>query len=65
MMSSLYLSSKEGRIWETEQNIHDMIEEFDESIDRKMNLTMQMANIKNMAVKSLLYKKLMEIRKKE
>lgn len=64
MMSSLYLSSKEGRIWETEQNIHDMIEEFDESIDRKMNLTMQMANIKNMAVKSLLYKKLMEIRKK-
>lgn len=64
MMSSLYLSSREGRIRETEQNIHDMIEEFDESIDRKMNLTMQMANIKNMAVKSLLYKKLMEIRKK-
>ena len=40
------------------------IYEFDENIDRKMNLTVQMANIRISEVKSLLYKKITEIQKK-
>ena len=64
MMSSLYLQSREGNIQEIEKNIHGLIDEFDENIDRKMNLTVQMANIRISEVKSLLYKKITEIQKK-
>ena len=64
MMSSLYLQSREGNIEEVEKNIHGLIDEFDENIDRKMNLTVQMANIRISEVKSLLYKKITEIQKK-
>ena len=64
MMSSLYLQSREGNIQEIEKNIHSLIDEFDENIDRKMNLTVQMANIRISEVKSLLYKKITEIQKK-
>ena len=49
---------------EVEKNIHGLIDEFDENIDRKMNLTVQMANIRISEVKSLLYKKITEIQKK-
>ena len=64
MMSSLYLQSREGNMEEVEKNIHGLIDEFDENIDRKMNLTVQMANIRISEVKSLLYKKITEIQKK-
>ena len=64
MMSSLYLQSREGNIEEIEKNIHGLIDDFDENIDRKMNLTVQMANIRISEVKSLLYKKITEIQKK-
>ena len=64
MMSSLYLQSREGNIEEIEKNIHGLIDDFDENIDRKMNLTVQMANIQISEVKSLLYKKITEIQKK-
>ena len=64
MMSSLYLQSCEGNMEEVEKNIHGLIDEFDENIDRKMNLTVQMANIRISEVKSLLYKKITEIQKK-
>ena len=64
MMSSLYLQSREGNIQEIEKNIHGLIDDFDENIDRKMNLTVQMANIQISEVKSLLYKKITEIQKK-
>ena len=64
MMSSLYLQSREGNIQEIEKNIHELIEEFDENIDRKMNLTVQMANIRISEVKSLLYQKITELQKK-
>ena len=64
MMSSLYLQSREGNMEEVEKNIHGLIDEFDENIDRKMNLTVQMATIRISEVKSLLYKKITEIQKK-
>ena len=64
MISSLYLQSRDGNIQEIEKNIHELIEEFDENIDRKMNLTVQMANIRISEVKSLLYQKITEIQKK-
>ena len=64
MMSSLYLQSRERNMEEVEKNIHGLIDEFDENIDRKMNLTVQMANIRISEVKSLLYKKITEIQKK-
>ena len=64
MMSSLYLQSREGNMEEVEKNIHGLIDEFDENIDRKMNLTVQMANIRISEVKSLLYKKITVIQKK-
>ena len=64
MMSSLYLQSREGNMEEVEKNIHGLIDEFDENIDRKMNLTVQMANIRISEVKSLLYKKITGIQKK-
>ena len=64
MMSSLYLQSREGNMEEVEKNIHGLIDEFDENIDRKMNLTVQMANIRISEVKSLLYQKITEIQKK-
>ena len=64
MMSSLYLQSREGNIEEIEKNIHGLIDDFDENIDRKMNLTVQMANIRISELKSLLYKKITEIQKK-
>ena len=64
MMSSLYLQSREGNIEEIEKNIHGLIDDFDENIDWKMNLTVQMANIRISEVKSLLYKKITEIQKK-
>ena len=53
MMSSLYLQSREGNMEEVEKNIHGLIDEFDENIDRKMNLTVQMANIRISEVKPL------------
>ena len=49
---------------EVEKNIHGLIDEFDENIDRKMNLTVQMANIRISEVKSLLYQKITELQKK-
>ena len=64
MMSSLYLQSCEGNMEEVEKNIHGLIDKFDENIDRKMNLTVQMANIRISELKSLLYKKITEIQKK-
>ena len=64
MMSSLYLQSREGNMEEVEKNIHGLIDEFDENIDRKMNLTVQMANIRISEVKSLLYQKITELQKK-
>ena len=64
MISSLYLQSRYGNIQEIEKNIHELIEECDENIDRKMNLTVQMANIRISEVKSLLYQKITEIQKK-
>ena len=64
MISSLYLQSRDGNIQEIEKNIHELIEEFDENIDRKMNLTVQMANIRISEVKSLLYQKITELQKK-
>ena len=64
IMSSLYPQSREGNMEEVEKNIHGLIDEFDENIDRKMNLTVQMANIRISEVKSLLYKKITEIQKK-
>ena len=54
MMSSLYLQSREGNIQEIEKNIHGLIDDFDENNDRKMNLTVQMANIQISEVKSQL-----------
>ena len=53
MMSSLYLQSREGNIEEIEKNIHGLIDDFDENIDWKMNLTVQMANIRISEVKPL------------
>ena len=53
MMSSLYLQSREGNIEEIEKNIHSLIDDFDENIDWKMNLTVQMANIRISEVKPL------------
>ena len=64
MMSSLYLQSREGNMEEVEKSIHGLIDEFDENIDRKMNLTVQMANIRISEVKSLLYQKITELQKK-
>ena len=49
---------------EVEKSIHGLIDEFDENIDRKMNLTVQMANIRISEVKSLLYQKITELQKK-
>ena len=64
MMSSIYLNSKEGNLKEIENLISDMIDEFDENIDSKMSLTTQLSNIQINEVKSLLFKKITEIHKR-
>lgn len=61
MMSSIYLQSKEGNMREIEATISKLMDEFDEDIDKKMNLTNQLANIQINEIKSLLYSKITEI----
>lgn len=61
MMSSIYLQSKEGNMQEIESTISKLMDEFDEDIDKKMNLTNQLANIQINEIKSLLYSKITEI----
>lgn len=62
-MSSLYLSSQEGDIENVEKSLKTMINDFDEHIGKKMNITNQLANIQIPEVKSLLMKKMTEIQK--
>lgn len=62
-MSSLYLSSQEGDIENVEKSLKTMINDFDEHIGKKMNITNQLANIQILEVKSLLMKKMTEIQK--
>lgn len=61
MMSSLYLQSKEGQMENIEKSLSNMIEEFDENIDSKMNVTNQLANVQMIELKSLLFQKLTKI----
>lgn len=58
MMSSIYLQSREGNTEEIEKTISRMIDDFDEEIGKKMNLTNQLANIQMNEVKSLIYQKI-------
>lgn len=62
-MSSLYLSSQKGDIENVEKSLKTMINDFDEHIGKKMNMTNQLANIQIPEVKSLLMKKMTEIQK--
>lgn len=63
MMASLYLKSTQGDVKAVEQDLHQLISEFDENIDKKMNLTNQIANIHCTELKSLLFQKMTEIEK--
>lgn len=65
MMVSLYLQSKEGNVQEIEQQIAQMMNDFDDSIGEKMNLVAQLSNIKISEIKSLLMEKLTIIQKKK
>lgn len=62
-MSSLYLSSQKGDIENVERSLKTMINDFDEHIGKKMNITNQLANIQIPEVKSLLMKKMTEMQK--
>jgi len=62
-MSSLYLSSQKGDIENVEKSLKTMINDFDEHIGKKMNITNQLANIQIPEVKSLLMKKMTEMQK--
>lgn len=63
MMSSLYLQSKEGHVEEMEKTLSRLIDDFDEDIGKKMNLTNQLSNILISEVKSLLIQKITKIDK--
>ena len=65
MMVSLYLQSKEGNVQEIEQQIFQMMNDFDDSIGEKMNLVTQLSNIKISEIKSLLMEKLTIMQKKK
>ena len=65
MMVSLYLQSKEGNVQEIEQQISQMMNDFDDSIGEKMNLVTQLSNIKISEIKSLLMEKLTIRQKKK
>lgn len=65
MMVSLYLQSKEGNVQEIEQQIFQMMNDFDDSIGEKMNLVTQLSNIKIIEIKSLLMEKLTIMQKKK
>lgn len=61
MITSLYLQSREGNLEEIEDAIGQMLQEFDMDIDKKMNLTNQLANVQVMELKGLLMNKITEI----
>lgn len=61
MITSLYLQSREGNLQEVEDAMGQILEEFDMDIDKKMNLTNQLANVQVMELKSLLMNKITQI----
>lgn len=61
MMSSLYLQSKEGHVEEMGKTLSRLIDDFDEDIGKKMNLTNQLSNIQINEVKSLMIQKITKI----
>lgn len=65
MMTSLYLKSTQGNIEAIEQDLHQLIDDFDENIDKKMNLTNQISKIINTELKSILFQKMTEIDKND
>ena len=65
MMVSLYLQSKEGNVQKIEQQLAQMMNDFDDSIGEKMNLVTQLSNIKISEMKSLLMEKLTIMQKKK
>lgn len=65
MMVSLYLQSKEGNVQKIEQQLAQMMNDFDDSIGEKMNLVTQLSNIKISEIKSLLMEKLTIMQKKK
>lgn len=56
MMASLVLSSMDGQM--KDQYLQELFIDFDQHIDKKMNMTRQLANIEVLEVKSLLMNKL-------
>ncbi len=63
MMASLYLQSKRHDFGKLQENIQKMMDDFDENIDRKMNVNQQMSHLKHLELKSLLFQKITEIHK--
>lgn len=63
MMASLYLQSKKHDFGKLQENIQKMMDDFDENIDRKMNVNQQMSHLKHLELKSLLFQKITEIHK--
>lgn len=63
MITSLYLKSTQGDVESIEQDLHQLIDDFNENIDKKMNLTNQVSKIINTELKSILFQKMTEIDK--
>lgn len=65
MLSGFYLQAKHGDVAEIQETLKTLLNEFDEDIGQKMNITNQLSNLKIMELKCLIIKKLTKIHQKK
>lgn len=61
ILSGIYLHSQHGDGKQLQHSVQNLLNEFDEGIGGKMNLTLQLANLHLMELKSLIIQKLTQI----
>lgn len=65
MLSGLYIHAQKGNIAEIQDTVQNLLDDFDESIGHKMNMTNQLSNIKIIELKGLIIRKLTVIHQKK